>query len=66
MTREELRDKINWEGGIFSAVEYGILTKDVPPELRETWEQLLTAYTSFSSAASVIESELDIDGWMNA
>lgn len=44
MTKQELADKIDWEGGVFESVEYGLKVSDlpegVPPEVAEAWANL--------------------------
>lgn len=49
MTIEELAAKIEWEGGIVDAVEYGIHADDLPAEtplaIREAWQRVEDALT---------------------
>ena len=44
MTKERLADKIEWEGGVLEAVEYGIKVSDlpdgVPEEIADAWGRL--------------------------
>lgn len=44
MTIEELASKIEWEGGIMEAVDYGIkvadLPEDIPVEIRDAWQRM--------------------------
>ncbi|SEG44587.1 hypothetical protein SAMN04489712_105259 [Thermomonospora echinospora] len=45
--RAELADKIDHEGGIWAALEYGIAADDMPAgdeELRERWIELAGAF----------------------
>lgn len=45
--RAAVADKIEWEGGIMEALDYGLRTTDMPEgddELIEAWDKLVTAY----------------------
>lgn len=46
-TREDFAAKVEWEGGVFEALDYGLTISDVPDddtELKEVWGQLETLY----------------------
>lgn len=45
MTAKDLADKVHWEGGIVSALEYGIRSEDIDdPELVALWRRLEGLY----------------------
>lgn len=43
MTKAELADKIEWEGGIVEAIRYGIAADDVPEDIRDLWATAVQA-----------------------
>lgn len=49
MTEQELIDKIEWEGGILAALDYGLgpedLDEDADPQFRSLWLDLCAAWT---------------------
>ncbi len=53
MTPEEFASKIEWEGGIFEALDYGLKSTDIDPtapkaaELIEIWRELESAFHKF-------------------
>lgn len=45
MTAEELREKIDWEGGVWGALQYGITSHDIEDhELARRWAELERAF----------------------
>jgi hypothetical protein len=61
-SREAVAGKIEWEGGIFEALDYGIKTEDMPEgdtELAEAWRDLAVAYASASVLADKVQALLD-------
>lgn len=60
--RAALRGKIEWEGGIMEALEYGIKSADMPPgdeELDEAWGKLAAAYQALQPLADAVEKLLE-------
>jgi len=60
-SREELADKIDWEGGLMEALDYGITTDMMPEgdaELTEAWGKLAIAYHEATLLADVVEKLL--------
>lgn len=46
-TRDEVREKVAWEGGLAAALEYGLTEEDMPEgdsELRKAWRRLRNAF----------------------
>ena len=70
-SRTALAGKIEWEGGILEAVEYGLKTTDMPEgdtELIEAWDKLAIAYhelTPFLDAVKKLLPGPD-EGWDGA
>ncbi len=61
-SREDLAAKIEWEGGILEAVDYGITTEMMPEgdaELTEAWNKLATAYHEMAPFADAVEKLLE-------
>ena len=60
--RQELWDKIDWEGGVLEAVEYGITVDWLPDgdsEIREAWQVLVDVYKSLRPALNKVNSLLE-------
>lgn len=56
LSKEELRNKIEWEGGITAAMEYGIRPEQVPVEIEESWREISNA---LAAHGYVIEAFLE-------
>lgn len=55
--RTDLAAKIEWEGGVFAAMEYGITVADMPEadtELIEAWTKLDAAFKVAQGAADAV------------
>lgn len=51
MTAKDLADKVHWEGGIVSALEYGIRSDEIDdPELIALWRRLEGLYDQLRPA----------------
>lgn len=60
--RQEVADKIDWEGGYAEALDYGIKTADMPEgdtELAEAWQKLVDAWGPFEAAANAVNELLE-------
>lgn len=60
-SRQDLANKIDWEGGIPSALSYGIDALSMPEgdeELRAAWEQLDEVWVVFEDACEQVLSLL--------
>jgi hypothetical protein len=63
-SREDVASKIEWEGGIFEALDYGIKTEHMPKgdnELTEAWRDLSVAYASAAVLANKVQALLDAE-----
>ena len=61
-SRTDLRDKIDWEGGITDALDYGIKTEDMPEgdaELTEAWGKLEAAWRALAPLAEAVDNMLN-------
>jgi hypothetical protein len=64
-SRAALRDKLEWEGGIIEALDYGIRSTDMPlgdEELNEAWGKLAAAFQALRPLAAAVEKLLDAAG----
>ncbi len=55
--RWDVASKIEWEGGIFEALDYGIKARDMPEgdqELIDAWTALETAYDAAAACAEKV------------
>lgn len=60
-SRADLASKIEWEGGILDAVDYGIRAEDMPEgdvEMAEAWHELEDAYAAADRCARRVEALL--------
>lgn len=48
---EDFVGKIDWEGGLTSALDYGLQTKDyeLPEDVAEKWDEIQDAYAEIES-----------------
>ena len=63
--RAALRDKLEWEGGIMEALDYGVKSTDMPlgdEELNEAWGKLAAAFQALRPLAAAVEKLLDQPG----
>lgn len=60
--RAAVRDKIDWEGGLTGALDYGLDVHDMPEgdtELCEAWDKLATAYRALAPLTAAVEKLLE-------
>ena len=54
MTAKDLADKVHWEGGIVSALEYGIRSDEIDdPELAALWRHMEGLYDQLRPSITV-------------
>ncbi|MEE9569340.1 MAG: hypothetical protein V3W37_08140 [Candidatus Binatia bacterium] len=45
MNKEDFYDKVDWEGGVMGAIEYGLTSNDMPPDtpgaVKTAWDRLV-------------------------
>jgi hypothetical protein len=61
-SRRDVWNKVQWEGGILEALEYGIRVDDLPEgdaELAELWQRLEDAYDALEPIQKAIEALLE-------
>jgi hypothetical protein len=57
-SRADLLSKIEWEGGVIAALEYGIKTVDMPEgdtELEQAWRKLEDAWNALDPIVDTVE-----------
>ena len=60
-SRDDLAGKIEWEGGLFGALDYGIKTEHMPEgdeELAEAWARLQASFETTSELAGAVRGLL--------
>jgi len=61
-SREELAAKIEWEGGVMGALEYGITAAQMPDEkMRAVWTDLQNAAVSIFDLCEQVETILEME-----
>ncbi len=61
-SREDLAAKIEWEGGLMEALDYGIKTEMMPEgdaELAEAWAKLEASFRETSKLADAVTELLE-------
>lgn len=62
-SREDVADKIEWEGGLASVLDYGITADDMPDaELEAAWREMAQAYEAYERAAGIVDDMLPHGG----
>lgn len=51
--------KVDWEGGIIDAIEWGLKPEDAPEEVRELWTQACALHAQLEPVAEKIGAILD-------
>ena len=60
-SRLEVWSKVDHEGGIYAALDYGLKTRDLPAgdtELQEAWQKLDGAFKAMQPLVRVVEKML--------
>lgn len=52
-TGYDLRDKIDWEGGVIGALEWGLDADDLPEEYRADWRMIAKLYRQLDERCTV-------------
>lgn len=58
-TLGQLAGKIEWEGGVFEALEYGIKANDVPVELEKLWAEAVSIHRDLADVIDEIAEHLN-------
>jgi hypothetical protein len=61
MSRRDLADKCEWEGGVYAAIEYGIKHDDVPLIISHAWKKAEDLFDELSPLLDEISAYLDVD-----
>lgn len=60
MTERDFAAKIDWEGGITAALDYGLRTEDCEPgPLRDAWEKLELKWAAMQEEIGDVEAILE-------
>lgn len=61
-TVHDLIDKIDYEGGMSSAIDYGIRIEEyaIPKNLKNDWAEMVEAYQAFAELRDSLEAELEV------
>lgn len=60
LSRDALAQKVEWEGGAFEALRYGLRSRDIADaELAAMWHEMETLYERISPVAWRIDALLD-------
>lgn len=57
-TVADLADKVDYEGGLESAMTYGIRASEVPEEIQADWKRLEFAWSIYKDVADPIREKL--------
>lgn len=66
MSEEEFVAKIDWEGGVMSALEYGLRQDDLEEPntpLGHAWGELQMAYRALNPKIKVVEDLIPEEAW---
>lgn len=59
---EEVFEKIDWEGGVGAAIEWGIKGYNLPLEFSDEWDAVAEKYRTFEKAWEKLKNRMDPDG----
>jgi len=51
-TGDDVRDKIDWEGGVWGALCWGLAAEDLPEEFRDDWRLMARLYNELDERAN--------------
>lgn len=57
-TAADLRDKIDWEGGICGALDWGLTSDDIPAEFRTEWTAIAALYEKLDALCADLYARL--------
>jgi hypothetical protein len=66
MSGEEFAVKVQWEGGVIDALEYGLRYEDIDPaeeDLRKMWAEAEGKYRDLALTVRDIEKVFEERGW---
>ena len=55
---EDVRDKIDWEGGICGALDWGLTAGDLPMAYRDAWQQIADLYARLDELSTEFHAQL--------
>jgi hypothetical protein len=58
-TKEDVRDKVDWEGGIDAALQWGLTYEKIQAgPLRDAWREMELAWTEFDELRNEVDKLL--------
>lgn len=57
----DLRDKIDWEGGVIGALEWGLDPEDIPEQYRAEWRIIAELYQRLDEQCTAFYDGLPAD-----
>jgi len=57
-TGDDVRDKIDWEGGVWDALNWGLDAEDLPEQYRDDWRSLAKVYEELEQQAAEFYARL--------
>ena len=61
MSAMETLSKIEWEGSLIGAIEYGLKAEHVPPLVADEWQQVMDLMEQVESVCANIVAHLEIE-----
>jgi hypothetical protein len=60
-TGYDLRDKVDWEGGVIGALEWGLDADDLPEQYRAEWRVIIELYQQLDERCTAFYDDLPRD-----
>lgn len=57
-TGDDVRDKIDWEGGVWGALCWGLAAEDLPEQYRDDWRSMARLYDELDERATAFYERL--------
>jgi hypothetical protein len=57
-TGDDVRDKIDWEGGVWGALCWGLDADDLPEQYRDDWRMMAALYDELDERATAFYERL--------
>lgn len=59
MSRDDFLSKVEWEGGIYEVLQWGMRADDVPEEIEVLWQKLEQAFDVYKVFANEIWDKVE-------
>ena len=60
-TGDDVRDKIDWEGGVWGALCWGLAAEDLPEQYRDAWRSMAKLYDELDKRATAFYEQLPLE-----